>query len=118
MLYMEKLKKCPSSPNCVCSISLKEDKSYIEPFKVNHSKEASKQKIIDICKNKLDAKLVEESENYLHFVFTTKIMRFKDDVEFLFSEDKIDVRSASRVGHSDLGTNRKRVEKIRELYGF
>lgn len=113
---VKKLDKCPTSPNCVCSISLKEDKSYIEPFEVNHNVEISKQKIIDICVKKLGAKLVEQSEDYLRFVFTTRIFRFKDDVEFLFSEDKIDVRSASRVGYSDMGVNRKRVEKIRELY--
>jgi uncharacterized protein (DUF1499 family) len=45
-------------------------------------------------------------------------MRFVDDVEFLLDEGKsvIHVRSASRVGHSDLGVNRKRIEAIRQRW--
>jgi uncharacterized protein (DUF1499 family) len=44
-------------------------------------------------------------------------MRFVDDVEFLFDDTnkKIHVRSASRVGYSDMGVNRKRVEELRKL---
>lgn len=63
-------------------------------------------------------KLLEEKENYLHYVFTTLILRFKDDVEFLFDEedDLIHFRSQSRVGGFDWGKNRKRMEKIRESF--
>jgi uncharacterized protein (DUF1499 family) len=55
------------------------------------------------------------SDDYLHVVFTSTIMRYRDDVEFiLFADDgQIAVRSASRVGHSDLGVNRERIEDIR-----
>jgi len=50
--------------------------------------------------------------------FRSNVFRFVDDVEFLFDREKklIHVRSASRVGYSDLGVNRKRVEKIRSLF--
>ncbi|CAB1059228.1 hypothetical protein D1BOALGB6SA_3986 [Olavius sp. associated proteobacterium Delta 1] len=43
------------------------------------------------------------------------IFQFVDDVELLFSDEKnlIHVKSASRIGYSDLGANRKRVERIR-----
>ena len=42
-------------------------------------------------------------------------MKFVDDVEFWFNpvEQVIEVRSASRLGAKDLGTNRDRVEAIR-----
>ena len=55
-------------------------------------------------------------DNYLHAVATTRIMRFKDDLEFLLDRDAgtIGVRSASRVGYSDLGANRDRVESLRQ----
>jgi uncharacterized protein (DUF1499 family) len=45
-------------------------------------------------------------------------LRFVDDVEFLLvpAERVIHVRSASRVGYSDLGTNRKRVEALRAKF--
>jgi uncharacterized protein (DUF1499 family) len=57
-------------------------------------------------------------ENYIHAEFTSLVFRFVDDVEFLFSQERdgevsIDIRSASRVGHSDFGVNRKRMEDIR-----
>ena len=42
-------------------------------------------------------------------------MGFVDDVEFLKAEDEglIHVRSASRVGRSDMNANRTRIEEIR-----
>jgi uncharacterized protein (DUF1499 family) len=64
-------------------------------------------------------RLVEERDDYWHVEFTTLIMRYVDDVEFRFDpkEPAIQVRSASRVGYSDLGVNRKRVEAIRAAFG-
>ena len=64
-----------------------------------------------------EATLVTEKENYLHYEFTSFVFRFVDDVEFLVDVDQqqIDFRSASRVGHSDLGANAKRMRKITSL---
>ena len=55
---------------------------------------------------------------YLHVEFTTALLRFVDDVEFLLDPDKklIHYRSASRIGRSDLGTNRRRMEMIRRAF--
>ena len=63
------------------------------------------------------ATLVTEKDDYLHYEFTSLIFRFVDDVEFLIDADQqqIDFRSASRVGHSDLGANAKRMRKITSL---
>ncbi len=59
--------------------------------------------------------IIEEKPNYLRAEFTSRIFRFVDDVEFLFDDSLkyIHVRSASRIGRSDLGVNRKRIEEIR-----
>jgi uncharacterized protein (DUF1499 family) len=55
-----------------------------------------------------------DSGTYLHVEFTSFVSRFVDDVEFLADDAKIPhVRSASRIGHSDLGANRLRIETIR-----
>jgi uncharacterized protein (DUF1499 family) len=64
-------------------------------------------------------KLVDEDESYLHYEFTSLLLRFVDDVEFLFDEatKTIHFRSASRLGHSDFGVNRKRMEQMRALVG-
>ena len=62
-------------------------------------------------------RLVEQDEAYLHYEFTSLIMRFVDDVEFLFEDETktIHFRSASRTGYGDLGVNRRRMEEIRSL---
>ena len=62
-------------------------------------------------------KLVEEDESYLHYEFTSLLLRFVDDVEFLFDDEAktIHFRSASRTGYGDLGVNRKRMEQVRAL---
>jgi uncharacterized protein (DUF1499 family) len=51
-------------------------------------------------------------------VFTTRLFRFKDDVEFYIDADEgqVHFRSASRVGYSDMGANRKRYQAFKELY--
>lgn len=62
------------------------------------------------------AQIVEVSDRYLRAEFTSSLMGFVDDVEFYLDldENAIQVRSASRLGESDLGVNRKRIETIRE----
>ena len=63
-------------------------------------------------------KIVTETKNYLHAEFASAIWRFVDDVEFSFDDHAklIHVRSASRLGYSDFGVNRKRVEAIRTAW--
>jgi uncharacterized protein (DUF1499 family) len=63
-------------------------------------------------------KLVEEKEGYLAYEFTSLMFRFIDDVEFLVDDEAgvVHFRSASRVGHSDLGANRRRMMKFSEEF--
>jgi uncharacterized protein (DUF1499 family) len=64
------------------------------------------------------ATLVLRADNYLRFQHASLIFRFKDDLEFHFVpvERLIHVRAAARVGYSDMGVNRARVEAIRARY--
>jgi uncharacterized protein (DUF1499 family) len=66
----------------------------------------------------LGGKIEEEHEGYLWTTFTSRVFRFVDDVEFrmVSTDGMIHVRSGSRVGYSDLGVNRRRVEKLRTLF--
>jgi uncharacterized protein (DUF1499 family) len=61
------------------------------------------------------AKVVKSDPDYLYAQFTTKLMKYVDDVEFWFdpAAKAIQVRSASRVGRGDMGVNRKRIETVR-----
>src|SRR4051812_6665143 len=105
------LAECPNTPNCVCSDCDRADK--MPPLEF--SSDAGSAKIA--LKAALQVKgipILEEQENYLHAVATTPLMRFKDDLEFLIvpEEKKIQFRSASRLGKSDLGKNRARLKEI------
>jgi len=62
--------------------------------------------------------VVTAGDNYLHAEFRSRIFRFVDDVEFLVEPEakRIGFRSASRVGYSDLGVNRRRMEEIRAAF--
>jgi uncharacterized protein (DUF1499 family) len=61
--------------------------------------------------------IISEEGNYLYAEFTSSLMGYVDDVEFLAAPEQniVHVRSASRLGYSDMGVNRARVETIRSL---
>jgi len=61
------------------------------------------------------AKVMKSEPGYLYAMFTSRLMKFVDDVEFWFdpAANAVQVRSASRVGRGDLGVNRKRIEAVR-----
>lgn len=105
-----KLAPCPNTPNCVSSHS--EDREHkIEPLPYT-----SLDNIKKVIESMERTTIMEESENYLYVEFKSRLMGFVDDVEFHKDDinQVIHVRSASRLGKSDLGVNRKRVEAIRE----
>ena len=112
-----RLMPCPDSPNCVSSFET-DPSHYIEPLRYKGSKADARQKLLAILNATKRVKVVTSEETYIHAEFTSLIFRFVDDVEFYLDEKEpvIHVRSASRVGYSDLGANRKRVEEIRRQF--
>ena len=62
--------------------------------------------------------IIEQTDNYLYAEFKTPLMGYVDDVEFFHGGNAIQVRSASRLGKSDLGLNRQRIETIRSAVQF
>ncbi len=112
-----KLSRCPRSPNCVSSQS--EDRAhYVKPLEYTGTKEEAMKRIVAVIESMRRTKIVTKTNDYLHAEFRSLIFRFVDDVEFYFDDkgNTIHMRSASRVGYSDLGVNRKRVERIREVF--
>ncbi|MGB0452924.1 MAG: DUF1499 domain-containing protein [Bacteriovoracaceae bacterium] len=108
-----KLRPCPESPNCVSTQSTQEEK-IMKPLSFSLSLDEMKKKIKSVLLQLPRTTLVTEEKNYLHFEFKSLIFRWVDDVEFLIDENqnKVHFRSASRVGHSDLGVNRKRMDEL------
>lgn len=115
----ERLEPCPSSPNCVSTLAEPADaQHHIAPLTFEGEVEPARERLKDIVLELPRTTLVEEDDGYLRFTFRTALFRFVDDVEFRFEPDTgtVHFRSASRVGRSDLGVNRKRMERIREAW--
>lgn len=113
---VKQLAPCPSSPNCV-STQAQDETHAIPPLRYRKSRAAAKEALRTAVLSLARTRLVEEDETYMHFEFTSLLLRFVDDVEFLFDEEAqtVHFRSASRVGYSDFGVNRRRMEEIRTL---
>ncbi len=112
-----KLAPCPETPNCVSSQAA-DEQHRIDPFPFTGPVEAAMARLAVIVRSFPRTAVVSENGTYLHVAFTSALFRFVDDVEFLADEAAkvIHVRSASRLGKSDLGVNRKRVEEIRRRW--
>jgi len=112
-----RLNACPASPNCVCS-QAPDSAHQIAPLTFTGSAEAAFRRIKAVVADQPRARIVGESAGYLRAEFRSRIFRFIDDVEFVVDEPNhlIHVRSASRVGYSDLGVNRRRVETLRAAF--
>jgi uncharacterized protein (DUF1499 family) len=113
----DKLRPCPDSPNCVSSQS-SDPRHAIAPIRYEGTAEEGRELLIDVVSGMKRSRIVICEKLYLHAEFTSAFFRFVDDVEFLLDDRKklINVRSASRVGYSDFGVNRKRVEEIRRRF--
>lgn len=112
-----RLSECPDSPNCVSSQSERESQSLppIPFFGTTVEAVANLKRVVNAMPRN---RLVTEDGGYLHYEFRSFLFRFVDDVELLVDESKsaIHFRSASRVGYSDFGVNRRRVEEIRTRF--
>jgi uncharacterized protein (DUF1499 family) len=108
--------KCPKTPNCVSSAA-EDDSHRIEPLKFDGNPKKEINKIEKIIKNMKRSEIVLKTDKKIHVVFKSFLFRFKDDVFFEADDDKkiINIKSAARVGYSDFGVNRKRLEKIRDI---
>ena len=109
-----RLRPCPESPNCVSSFAT-DEQHRIAAFAIEGSLTAAWEALEAELMARERVVIVKSGDDYLHAVFTTKLMRYRDDVEFLLRPEQreIAVRSASRVGYGDMGANRARIESIR-----
>ncbi len=108
------LSACPSSPNCVVSQDGDEEHA-IEPITYKSDRNTAKEALLKVLSVVPRTEVIEQTDDYIHTESTSRIFKFVDDAEFYFPENEkvIQVRSASRVGESDLGVNRRRIEQIR-----
>jgi uncharacterized protein (DUF1499 family) len=111
-----RLTACPVSPNSVSSVAPASDKThFIEPVRFSGFAGDAWRRLCDAVATQSRVRIVERRDTYLHAEFRTAVLRFVDDVEFLLdtAQQVIHIRSASRLGRSDFGVNRRRIEAIR-----
>ena len=107
-----RLAPCKRTPNCVSSQADPADaEHYIAPLAFAGTMRELRGAIERLPR----VTVIREEGAYLYAEFRTRLLRYVDDVEFLKAGNVVHVRSASRLGRSDFGVNRRRVEEIRRL---
>jgi uncharacterized protein (DUF1499 family) len=116
---VSRLKACPASPNCVLSMAAADEKHRVAPFPFTGRAADALARVKAAALSFPRTAVFAEEPGYVHLTFTSAVFRFVDDVELEVDEAAkvVNVRSASRVGRSDFGVNRKRVEAIRAKLG-
>jgi uncharacterized protein (DUF1499 family) len=107
---------CRPTPNCVSSQADPADKEhYIAPIAFSGTMPELRRAVESMTR----ATVISEEGNYLYAEYKSALLGYVDDVELLLDESArvVHVRSASRLGRSDFGVNRKRIEELRVLIG-
>ena len=112
-LVNERLSACGKKPNSVCSENDPDTEHYVAPIPASGAGLAQLAVVIE----SMGGRVTVLGQSYLAAQFSSSLFGFVDDLELRLEQEAglIQVRSASRVGYSDFGANRKRVSRLREL---
>lgn len=108
---------CPESPNCVSSQASVDDViHYVEPI-IDGKDVAKTQLRLEEFILRNNGVIITSRLGYLHAEITSPLLGYIDDLELYWpeSDSVIHIRSASRVGYSDMNVNRERVEVLRSI---
>ena len=111
----EQMADCPDRPNCVFS-KARNDRHAVAPFRLKDNTPAVWQGVREVVANLPRTTVVKATDRYLHAECKSRVFGFIDDLELQLHPETgdIHIRSASRVGYSDMGVNRRRVETLRQ----
>lgn len=112
-----RLAVCPDKPNCVSTQS-DDPRHAIDPIRFTGSADAALERLRRVLRQQARTEIISDHDHYIHAESRSRLFRFVDDLEFFVDESAgvIHFRSASRVGHSDFGVNRKRAEALRRAF--
>lgn len=110
------LPPCPDKPNCVSTQAT--DAHAIAPIRYRSAQQAAMQRLLAVLRAMPRTTIVQSTADSIRVEFRTRLFRFVDDAQFAIDDETktIHFRSASRVGRSDLGVNRRRMEEIRKAF--
>lgn len=110
------LEGCDNLLNCTSSTASTR-KNQVEPIAYQGASAEVIAKIASVISAQKGASIQTQNATYLHATFKTPLMGYTDDLELLLDESSgvLNIRSASRIGRSDLGANRKRIAALRAM---
>jgi uncharacterized protein (DUF1499 family) len=113
-----RLAACPDRPNCVSSEAEEGTAAHVAPIAYGGTGEEARRRLRQVLRTWPGVEVRKETPDWVWCVVRTRWMGFRDDVELVFDDAAgvIRVRSASRLGYSDLGANRQRIEALRRAY--
>jgi uncharacterized protein (DUF1499 family) len=97
---------CGEKPNCVSSFQASSDEHYIPPLSIALNDLTKIESFFKDCNIKIS------TATYKHIECASSMFKFIDDIEILYIDSTLHYKSSSRVGHSDLGVNRKRINSL------
>jgi uncharacterized protein (DUF1499 family) len=112
-----RLAPCKPTPNCVTSQGdpAADPGHHVPPLGIRGDPEPAWAALVAAVRAGPRVQVVAERAGYLRAEYASRVFGFVDDVEFQLdpAAKLIHVRSASRVGRSDFGVNRARIEALR-----
>ena len=116
-LVGDKLRPCPPQPNCICSETGQFENNQIAPISFTGDPQKALQQLHDIAVN-MGGSVKKKENDYICIVFSSKIFRFKDDLELRLDDAsrQIHIRSGARIGYSDFGVNSRRVNRLLQRF--
>ena len=119
-LINDHLSKCPETPNCFSTENKNHTGHYISPIYISEENKTNSDSLLILKEivQSMGGEIKTEKEHYFSSTLTSNIFGFVDDLEIRMDniEHVIHIRSASRVGRSDMGVNKKRIELIKQLF--
>jgi len=114
---LKPIRPCPQTPNCVSSVDT-DRRHFVRPLQFEGSAADARHRLLRILEGRARVRVIAVEDDFIQTEFVSYLFRFVDDVEFYLDDRSkvIHLRSASRIGFSDLGANRRRVEKIRKQF--
>ena len=111
------LAEMPNKPNAVSTQTESQDKK-VAPLPFQGNLEQTRAKVVQVLSELGDNNIQTQDDRYIYSVFTTKLMRYRDDVEFYLDEatQLVHFRSQSRAGYSDMGVNKQRYLTFKQRF--
>lgn len=112
------LAPCPETMNCVCSEYPQDLRHYIEAIDLSGKAQVIDLSIITPIITEMGGEIVVQQKDYLSATFESRVFGFIDDFELRLDQvnERLQLRSASRVGRSDLGVNKLRAQVFKKEF--